>query len=280
MNEFNRLTTVAAVEVIEAFHSHDDMKVLEVQWDIQQYLGAPRSKSGRVAEWAKVVAEINPMVWTEEGQMNLERALVERAIKAPNNHYKSNSWEKLVAGLRFDGFEVYEIEAEIDAAEFFDFGGSRTSFSLVRMLPSDVPDLDFRETESEIEGLLRKHQLTVALGHLVQAKASFQRGEWASANAQLRSFFESYLNEITKNLGYSGEDKAVKKLRFLGEIEPPFLMPSYNEPEFVQGLWKRMHPEGSHPGLSEEEDAAFRLQITLVTARLFLRRFDQRRKVS
>lgn len=30
-------------------------------------------------------------------------------------------------------------------------------------------------------------------------------------------------------------------------------------------------------GLSEEEDATFRLQISLVTARLFLRRYDQRK---
>jgi len=44
----------------------------------------------------------------------------------------------------------------------------------------------------------------------------------------------------------------------------------------VQGLMNRMHPHGGHAGLSEEEDATFRLQVTLITARLFLRRLDQR----
>jgi hypothetical protein len=48
------------------------------------------------------------------------------------------------------------------------------------------------------------------------------------------------------------------------------------KPQYIQGLMSRMHPHGGHPGLSEEEDATFRLQITLVTARLLLRRFRQR----
>ena len=37
-----------------------------------------------------------------------------------------------------------------------------------------------------------------------------------------------------------------------------------------------MQPQGGPAGLVEEEDAAFRLQTSLVTARVFLRRFDQR----
>jgi len=48
------------------------------------------------------------------------------------------------------------------------------------------------------------------------------------------------------------------------------------KPAFVLGLWARLHPQGSHPGLSEEDDCTFRLQVTLITARLFLRRLDQR----
>ncbi|MBB4279347.1 hypothetical protein GGE12_007161 [Rhizobium mongolense] len=43
----------------------------------------------------------------------------------------------------------------------------------------------------------------------------------------------------------------------------------------IDALMSRMHPHGGHPGLSEEEDATFRLQINLVTARLFLRRLDR-----
>jgi hypothetical protein len=43
---------------------------------------------------------------------------------------------------------------------------------------------------------------------------------------------------------------------------------------FVNGLVKRLHPHGSHPGLSDQDDSTFRLHTVLLTARLFLVRFD------
>jgi hypothetical protein len=43
---------------------------------------------------------------------------------------------------------------------------------------------------------------------------------------------------------------------------------------FINGLMKRLHPKGSHPGLPDEEDSTFRLHIVLLTARLLLTRFD------
>jgi integrase len=43
---------------------------------------------------------------------------------------------------------------------------------------------------------------------------------------------------------------------------------------FVNGLAKRLHPQGSHPGLSDQEDSTFRLHTVLLTARLLLERFD------
>ncbi|GHE04184.1 hypothetical protein U879_01855 [Defluviimonas sp. 20V17] len=290
MEEFNRLTLVAAIEVLEKFHSRDDMKILEVQWDIQRQVGTQTSKSGRVAAWARVAATLNPTVWTEEGQMPLQRAIVKLALTAPDIVKAEAAWRKYLAGLRYDGFEVVYGQIPHPSGRvsmFSDEPVMDSTTDLRRMLPADVPELDFREAESELEELLNKHRLLTALGHLAQARSSYQRGDWAAANSQLRTFFESYLAEIAARLGYASSNVMTDRLKFLGEIDPPFLMASYNEwlpkdkkvrSQFVEGLWSRMHPEGSHPGLSEEEDSTFRLQITLVTARLFLRRFDERLK--
>lgn len=150
-------------------------------------------------------------------------------------------------------------------------------------MPSDVPGLDFREAENEVTLLLDRHGFTVAKGHLRQAVSAFSRGEWSSANGELRNFHESYLNDTAVSLGYVGSDNSKARRDYLGRLQPPFLLVDYNEwhpnnqkPQYVQGLMSRMHPHGGHPGLSEEEDATFRLQISLVTARLFLRRFDHR----
>lgn len=285
MSTFNRLTVVAAIEVIEGFHSHNDMKVHEEQWDIAQYLGAQTAKSGRIAAWAKVAIQMNPTVWTEDGQMPLQRAIVDLAKSAPESERAKPAWRKYLAGLRFDGFEIVTVTVpDPSSRKGFD-GQPKTveQLELKRMLPADVPEMDFRESESEVEALLAKHGLSVAAGHLAQARSSFQRGEWAGANAQLRTFVESYLSQLAAKLGYAGNDNMNERLKYLGELEPPFLLPAYNEwhandqkPQYVKGLWSRMHPEGSHPGLSEEEDATFRLQITLISARLLLRRFDKR----
>jgi hypothetical protein len=42
----------------------------------------------------------------------------------------------------------------------------------------------------------------------------------------------------------------------------------------MNGLANRLHPKGSHPGLSDNEDSTFRLHVVLLTARLLLTRFD------
>lgn len=44
------------------------------------------------------------------------------------------------------------------------------------------------------------------------------------------------------------------------------------ELHFSDGLIARLNPQGSHPGLSDQEDCTFRLHIVIITARLVLRR--------
>ena len=266
MSEFNRMTVVAAAEVISSFLSHSDMKLLEVQWGIAGRC-SDSSKSARVADLARIACEEEIEVLTEGGQVHLSRALVEVAI----------------AGLRFDGFEVRTTQVDAESDEYWESGRNETAVELVRMLPSDAPGLDFRDAESEVTLLLDRHGFTVAKGHLQQAVSAFSRGEWSSANGELRNLHESYFNEIATSLGYTGGADGKATRDYLGSLPSPFLLADYNEwnsnnqkPQYVQGLMSRMHPHGGHPGLSEEEDATFRLQISLVTARLFLRRFDQR----
>ncbi|MBN9888525.1 hypothetical protein [Salipiger abyssi] len=287
MSGFNRMTIVAAVDVIADFHSHSDMAVLEVQWDLNQYGISSTSKSARVADWSRIATTLNPEVMTEAGEVHLERALVDAAIRAPEHSRQKPEWKKLVAGLRFDGFELIEIEVPTGRTGLFGDPATETRYELRRMLPEDVPEIDFREAASEVERLLDELSLPVAKGHLRQALSAFQRGEWSSANGELRNFYENYLNEIADALGYSGKDDSRLRRDYLGAgVEPPFLLDEYNEwnennqkPQYVQGLMSRMHPHGGHPGLSEEEDATFRLQVSLITARLFLRRFKQRKTV-
>ncbi|SES42864.1 hypothetical protein [Rhizobium sp. NFR03] len=280
MGEFNRMTVVAAAEVISDSHSHSDIDVLEVQWGIDDR-GGGSSKPARVVNLSKSAIDGGAEVQTESGLVSIERALVETALANWSTVKEKLSWRKLKAGLRFDGFEV--VKPSDDDADGWMNSTSMGPATLVRMLPSDVPGLNMREAESEVVQLLKKHQLVVAEGHLSRAVSAFQRGEWSGANGELRNFLESYLNEIAVKFGCDPLADSKQKRDYLGSaVTPPFLLAEYNEwsaggqkSPFVQGLMSRMHPHGGHPGLSEEEDATFRLQVNLVTARLFLRRLDR-----
>ena len=58
-----------------------------------------------------------------------------------------------------------------------------------------------------------------------------------------------------------------------------FFIQEYNEylfngTGFVEGFWKRLHPEGSHPGLSEQSDSTFRLHLFILVIHYFLTRLN------
>ena len=185
MTGFNRLTIVAAVEVIADFKAHSDMNVLEVQWDIEQFISTS-SKSARIASWSKVAATIDPMVMTEAGKMKLSRAIVELSLRAPESTRHGEAWEKLIAGLKFDGFELLEAHVPTGQQDWMGDPVVMKRLELRRMLPQDIPETDFREAASEVELLLDQQGFSVARGHLQMALSAFQRGEWSSANGELR----------------------------------------------------------------------------------------------
>lgn len=250
MTEFNNMTIVAATEVIAEFKSHGDMSVFEVQWGI---VGNSSSKAARVASWAQRATSLDAsQVMTENGLVHLERAIVETAIKAPPGVRGSDAWKKFVAGLRFDGFEV--VQTEVPPPSGAPWQPPRTMVALARMLPADMPGLDFREAEDEVTTLLVQSGITIAKGHLERAVSAFQRGEWSSANGELSNFYESYLNEIAVHLGCDSQQDSKVKRDSLGRLQPPFLLTEYNEwnennqkPQYVQGLMSRMHPHWGTP---------------------------------
>ena len=76
MSAFNRMTVVAAAEVVSEFKSHSDMEVLEVQWGISGHC-AGSSKSARVADLARIAAEEQIEVMTIHGLVPIDRVCLE-----------------------------------------------------------------------------------------------------------------------------------------------------------------------------------------------------------
>ena len=144
--------------------------------------------------------------------------------------------------------------------------------------------LDLPAADDEVHILLDRHSFSIAKGHLDQAIDAHSRGNWAAANSQLRAFVEGLLDEIAASLVHSASDlpdAGHERRQWLAALPTPFFLKELNEwsdggKGFINQFYRRLHPRGSHPGLSDEEDSTFRLHLVLLVARLLLRRFDQR----
>jgi hypothetical protein len=282
MPEFNSMTVTAAAQIIEQMSTQAEFTSLAIQWGVDDRCGSG-SVLTKVNAMAAIALRERPSVYTIEGQVPLDRAMIAHALTAPVRQRAGQIWTKMVAGLRLDGFEVCEQALSTGRDSLFGDPTFEIRLVLRRMLPEVVPSMDSRAAQSELSAMLVDHGFTVSKGHLDQAIAAFSRGDWAAANSQLRTLFEDCLNEIASRLGCDPAANTSDRRRFLGEVSPPFLFEDYNEwfantqrPQYVQGLWSRLHSHGSHPGLSEQDDCTFRMQIALISVRLFLRRFIQR----
>jgi hypothetical protein len=153
--------------------------------------------------------------------------------------------------------------------------------NLLRALPEAI---QLPAALDEVSRLLKERNLVVPQGHLDQALDAHSRGDWAAANSQIRIFLESLFDEIAAQLdpiAVAGIASGQPRRQHLANMVPPFLDRALNEWRdngggFLNGLVTRLHPQGSHPGLSDEDDSTFRLHMVLLTARLMLVRFDRR----
>lgn len=152
-----------------------------------------------------------------------------------------------------------------------------------KLLPQEIVEA---KIESELVIVLEKLSFATTSGHLSQAIVNHSQGNWASANSQFRSFIESLLIEICNCLIPANDAKTGgQAIKLLTEsLTPAFLSKTLNEvpkdkdsDSFVFGLWARLHPDGSHPGLSDEDDCSFRYHMTIVFANYLLRRLADRK---
>lgn len=172
--------------------------------------------------------------------------------KAPYSGYEHTA---LMNALEKDGYEL-------------------TETSVRKSLPSQIP---LAQSEDNLVKILKKRNFYIALGHYEQAIAAHGRGEWAAANAQLRSFVEEFFNRVHTLIDAgSAADTQQKKIELakIGFFDTNYNEFLHNGTGFVEGFWKRLHPQGSHPGLSEQTDSTFRLHLVLLVIHYFAERVD------
>jgi hypothetical protein len=267
---FSRRTVIAAIQLMASFnHAELTLFLQKLGPGLAARVGEGGYISQRLNRLIALAVEELPPNYPIEGGDVLQDALVEHAVTLlPGYGYGSDDPAQNVSGLPPRAAEfLHELERD---------GFTVSGGMLRRTLPVDI---ELPTAQSEIDRLLEKHGFTVPRGQLIQAIDAHARGNWAGANGQLRPFLEGLLDEIAARLAPAvGEPLRGQAGRStLASIG--FLRRDLNEWDddgrgFINGLMKRLHPEGPHPGLSDDEDSTFRLHFVLLTARLMLRRFD------
>jgi hypothetical protein len=270
MSQFSRNTIINAIEAIQ-FSTHAELEKFLLRFELDEEVIETGGLQPRTVGLMKYLIK-NPERKGPSGA-DLIFEIIELSIKkceaSSHGYYSSQSelYPNLVNSLRHDGFIIED-------------------GNLKPMLPETI---QLPDQENELEMLLRKFGFSIAIGHYEQATKAFARGDWAAANAQIRTYFESLLNAITDTLignkATSGTG-SYQKWEQLTNTTPPFLLTALNEWEmggkggFLQGFWKRLHPAGSHPGLSDEEDCTLRLHLAVVVSAHLMKRLSERLPIS
>ena len=269
MANFSRKTIIGALDTFERMgHSEISRFLLEHGLeDVAPPFGSKQTRA--VAVGAYLLQETGWL--TEDGRDLVDVIVGESIVRAINTctssgRFRYEKFERayptLHRGLKRDGFTVED-------------GHLRRALPVALNLP---------QADDEVHTLLDGYGFATAQGHLDQAIEAHTRGHWAAANSQLRSFVEGLLNEIAEELngGVSAlPSKGNPRRQWLAQLNPPFFINALNEwtgkgTGFLEGFYHRLHPEGSHPGLSDEDDSTFRLHLVLLTSRLLLKRLQQR----
>tara|TARA_R110001583_G_scaffold44966_2_gene142191 strand:- start:1360 stop:2217 length:858 start_codon:yes stop_codon:yes gene_type:complete len=279
-------TSIELAYVLEKF-SKEEIERIFLVFNLESYLYPPSNRTNSNSKRINILlsylkSNTSKGPFSDSFQIDLLQYVVDkyyRNKKDPKDDkiytfYKGNDYvefedkfsddfKKLANSLKRDGYVIKEN-------------------NIKKLLPKEIEEA---KTENELSLLLDKFEFLTTKGHLTQAIHNHLEGNWAGANSQFRPFIESLLIDICNILLPKNNcNNASSALKILSKtVNPPFLKSELNEIEnskcnkpFIEGLWKRLHPEGNHPGLSDEEDSTFRYHITIVFAHYLLKRLEKR----
>lgn len=266
---FTRQTLLAASDFIEKVGTNAGFDLMVQRLELDQWVpsGGEWSVPKKRLVFNKIVLERAGLVFlAREGQMTHGEALIREAVRlmhSPSTHEQQDQLERCLAR---DGFTI--------SWDVGDCGKGAPPW-LRRSLPQNV---DLPTGDDQVHQHLKHFGFVRSCGHLDQAIDAHTRGDWAAANAQIRTFMESLILEIATQIasadlpphpGLNNGFQALAKRGFLSESRSEW---SQDGKGMLNGLMKMLHSDGSHKGLSDEDHSTMRLHIALVTSRALLNR--------
>ncbi|UXS11606.1 hypothetical protein FY133_18395 [Agrobacterium tumefaciens] len=271
----SRGTVVIACDILNGIKTNAEIESLIIEHGLEEHVPYGGSIAKTVLSLKKFAAQNpNHEVETDFGPKPLSRFLVEKAIELVGwKERESGLWEKLDRYLQLDGFSL--------DTETTDYWGNERI--VIKGLVTSFPEsAELTSTVNELDALLSKHGFIVSSRHLSSARENIAQADWEAANSQCRTFLEAVTDGIADKLFTAEAESKLSGLQkrqllaekgFLSTEKHEFS--DGNKQAYLPGLAKLLHPDGSHPGISNQDDAMFRLQTVIVTTRWLLKRFDQ-----
>jgi hypothetical protein len=237
-------------EAIEAGNTATTMGTLFLKADVDRW--EPQGAANKLDRSVKLLKNLRAenSKETNAGALELARLMLAAGKANPTSYTRSEPtiwWAALRDAVAADGWE-------------FDDNDDR-------LVPT-VPALQVTDEVTWIETDLKDRGWTTAAGHYRQAIEAFASGNWASANSQLRAFFEDLVRHaggVPPGAGTGQVQQAFDALQAANKLVN-------GEQQFGKDLWKLLHANGSHPGLSDQDESRFRLLTLTGYARYLLRR--------
>ena len=248
---FGSHTQAALIDAICDGYSHADMGTLFMrvgidQWDVRGEGVNKATRAQRVIQGLR--DDLDSAAHAKALELATEVVTHGDIPESPWGRNKPMWWQPLVDALSGDGF---------------DWDGAAQ-----RLFPA-AEGLDVAEEYGVLEARLKDLGWTTPATHYRQALQALADGHWESANAQVRSFLESFVPHLAS-------DRVGRPLRsdFMAALQDlnsqDILFPG--EFDFARGFWKLANPRGSHAGLSDREEARFRVFVATAYARFLLSR--------
>jgi len=252
---FYRKTVLELVDAFK-FQTNDEVDRFALEFCLEDIISGKYLKEKVTSIAGYFIA--NPDEIGPNGASLLFEVLEHLIKKYPDFETFAESNFGLINSLDRDGYEITE------------------SGNVRKKLPNELPVV---EQENQLIFLLDKYDFDTAIGHYENAVSSHARGEWAAANAQLRTFVEEFFNK-TQQLICPGDHLSSNEQR-IALAKSGFFISEYNEflyngKGFIEGFWKRLHPQGSHPGLSDQSDSTFRLHLVILVIHNLITRLDEK----
>lgn len=245
---FSSRTIGVLIEAIVSSHTATTMQTLWLKAEVDGWDLVGSNKEARAQDLLHTLRH-SSRPQDHKGALELARLVLVKGKPRPDWMQRPSPewWTELRDAVAADGWEF-------DAAND-------------RLVPT-VPGTVVADEVSWIEAELRRRGWTTAAEHYRQAIDSFASGNWAAANSQLRTFYEAVTRVAggTEGIGGAGQVQAA-----IGNLDAAGSLIG-GEADFAKKLWKMLHPGGSHPGLSDEDESRFRLLTLTGYVRFLLAR--------